>query len=108
MAEDALRPWKGRVSVVVRLRFHPLNTYVGLPKLEITVDGPNADAALVGVLKEPQYAITSAPGEQAALIGAVAEGVFDAALIGQTNRIMTLTLDGKVLITARLDFRAVE
>jgi hypothetical protein len=108
MAEDAVRSWKGRVSVVVRLRFHPLNTYVGLPKVEITVDGPNADAALVGVLKEPQYAITSAPGEQAALIGAVAEGVFDAALIGQTDRIMTLRLDGKVLSTARLDFRAVE
>jgi hypothetical protein len=108
LAEDGVKPWKGRVSVLTRLRFHPLNTYVGVPNIEIAVDGANAEAALIGVLKEPQYALTSAPGEQAALVGATAEGVFDAALIGQTERTVTMKLDGKVLVTARLDFRAVE
>jgi hypothetical protein len=108
MAGDAVQPWKGRVSLVTRLRFHPLNTYVSVPNIEITVDGLNADAALIGVLKEPQYSMTSAPGEQAALVGAVAEGVFDAALIGQTERTVIVRLDGKQLITARLDFRAIE
>jgi hypothetical protein len=60
------------------------------------------------VLKEPQFALISTPGEQAALVGATAEGVFDAALIGQTQRTVTLKMDGKVLITALLDFRAIE
>lgn len=108
IAGDAVKPWTNRVSVVARLRFHPLNTYVTVPNIEIVLDGPNANAAFVGVLKEPQYALTSKPGEQAAIIGAVAEGVFEAALIGQTQRTVTVRLDGKELVTTRLDFRAIE
>lgn len=108
MAGDAIQPWKGRVSLVARLRFHPMNTYVSLPSIEITVDGPNADAALIGVLKEPQYAFSSAPGDQAAIVGAVAEGVFDAALIGQTERTVTVRMDGKELARVKLDFADIE
>jgi hypothetical protein len=108
-AGDAVHAWRGRVSIVARLRFHPMNTYAALPNIEITVDGPNADAALIGVLKDPVLALGSgAPGEQVPIIGAVAEAVFDAALIGQTERTATLTLDGKVLLRTALDFARVE
>ena len=108
IAGDAVKAWKGRVSVVARLRFHPMNTYVALPTIEMALDGPNAEEALVGVLKDPQYAFVGKPGEQAAITGAVAEGVFDAALVGQTERTVTVKLDGKTLLAARLDFRTVE
>jgi hypothetical protein len=107
-AAEAVKPWNNRVSVLARLRFHPLNTYVTVPNVEVILDGPNAEAAFIGVLKEPQYALTVSPGEQAALVGATVEGVFDAALIGRTERTVVLRLDGKPLVNTRLDFRAVE
>jgi hypothetical protein len=106
---DAASTWKNRVSVKARLRFHPQNVYADLPKLEVSVDGPNADLALIGVLKEPvmSFGPPDSPGSSS-LIGAVAEGVFDAKLIGQTRRTVTIRMDGKVLITRTLDFSAVE
>jgi hypothetical protein len=108
LAAEALKPWKDRVSIVARLRFHPLNTYVTVPDVEVLLDGPNAEAAFVGVLKEPQYAMTVSPGEQAALVGATIEGVFEASRIGQTERTVVLRLDGKPLAVVGLDFAEVE
>lgn len=105
MVQEAAATWKDRVSVVARLRFHPLHAYVNVPPIEITVDGPNANAALIGVVKEP--VMSGFPGE-GAMVGAVAEGVFYAKLIGQTRRNVTVRLDGKTRVTRLLDFAAVE
>jgi hypothetical protein len=108
-AADAVQAWNGRVSVVARLRFHPMNTYVTLPAIEMTVDGANADEAFIGVVKEPLFARASgARGEQVPIIGAVAEAVFDSALIGQTERIITLTLDGKELLRRQVNFASID
>ena len=109
MAQQASEPWKERVSVTARLRFHPQNAYVDIPRIEIGLDGPRGDAALVGVLKQPLLAMASgAPGEHVPILGAVAEGVFDAAIIGQTQRTATIKLDGKEVAKVKLDFAAVE
>jgi hypothetical protein len=108
LAAQAVQPWNNRVAVLARIRFHPLNTYVTLPGIEVSLDGPNADAALIGVRKEPIYGFVSSPDEQASLLGAIAEGVFDAALIGQSERNAIVRLDGKELVVVRLDFSAVE
>lgn len=109
VAQDAIQPWKGRVSVVARLRFHPQNSYVNMPTIEITLDGPGADGALIGVVKEPILAFASGvPGDHVPILGAIAEGVFDAAIVGQTQRTATVRLDGKVVGEVRLDFAAVE
>ena len=104
---DAASMWKNRVSVKARLRFHPHNAYVDIPKLDVSVDGPNADLALIGVLKEPVFSF-SEPNQPTSIIGAMAEGVFDATVIGQTRRTVTVRMDGKVLITRVLDFAVVE
>lgn len=108
IATEALKPWANRVAVFARLRFHPLNTYVTVPNIEIVLDGPGAGEAFIGILKEPEYALIARPGEQAALVGATAEAVFDAALIGQSERMAVVRLDGKEVATARLNFRGVE
>jgi hypothetical protein len=110
LAAIALEPWRNRVSVLARLRFHPHNAYVDVPRVEVSVDGPNADLALIGVLKEPIFSMADPanPGSGVGILGAVAEGVFDAKLIGQTRRTVTVRMDGKVLITRQLDFGAVE
>ncbi|HYU80955.1 MAG TPA: hypothetical protein VEK56_18345 [Vicinamibacterales bacterium] len=111
LAQDGVSPWKGRVSVVARLRFHPQNTYIGLPSVDVTLDGPRADAARIGVLKDPVLSLgTTAPeaGNRQPILGAIVEGVFDAAMIGQTARNLTITIDGRETTVIRLDFAAVE
>jgi len=32
---EALKPWRGLLEVVVELQFHPMNTYVGVPPVEV-------------------------------------------------------------------------
>jgi hypothetical protein len=104
---DAVSSWKGRVGVLARLRFHPQNAYIHLPKIEVTLDGPDAATALIGVRKESILGF-SGPGFSTPIMGAIAEGLFDAAIIGQSQRNVTLRLDGKELAVRRLDFAAVE
>ena len=109
LATEAVAPWKNRVSVVAHMRFHPLNTYVDVPQIEVALDGPRAAQALIGVLKEPVLSLGSGvPGERLPVLGARADGVFDATLIGQTQRTSTVRVDGKEVASARLDFARVE
>jgi hypothetical protein len=110
LAAIALDPWHDRVAVAVRLRFHPHNAYVDVPDITMTLDGPNAERAFVGILKEPVLAMSDPrnPAGGVPVLGAVAEAVFEATLIGQTRRHVNVAMDGKVLITRQLDFAAVE
>ena len=109
IAQDALQPWTRHVSVIARLRFHPQNAYVGLPLLDLSLDGPSADAALVRISKEPLLAMsTGTPGERVPILGAVVEGVFNALIVGQTQRAATIMVDGKEVAKVKLDFAAVE
>jgi hypothetical protein len=106
---NALEPWRDRVSVIARVRFHPLNTYVALPRIDMSIDGAQGDQARVGVLKEPIVPIgLTPPGEHVPLLGAVVEGVFVASLIGQTDRVVSIGVDGKEVARVRLGFAAVE
>jgi hypothetical protein len=109
MAQDALQPWTRHVSVLARLRFHPQNAYVGLPLLDISLDGASADAALVRISKEPLLAMsTGTPGEHVPILGAIVEGVYNAVIVGQTQRTATLKVDGKEVAKVKVDFAAVE
>ena len=109
IVQDAVQPWTRQVSVIARLRFHPQNAYVNIPPIEISLDGPGGDVAFIRVLKAPLLAMASGtPGEHIPILGAVAEGVFDAAIVGQTQRTATIRLDGKEVAKVKLDFAAVE
>ena len=109
LTQDAIQPWTQRVSVIARLRFHPQNTYVGIPPIQISLDGPSGDVALIRVQTSPLLSMPSGtPGEHIPILGAVAEGVFDALTVGQPQRTATVTLDGKEVAKVKVDFAAVE
>jgi len=104
-AEDALAPWRGRLTLVTRLRFHPLNTYVTAPLFEIAV-GPPAIVAL-DVRRTILYAAQAEHprrGTSIPLAGAIVEADFDAATIGQTSRVVRVVLDDKDVIRTPIDF----
>jgi hypothetical protein len=76
LAQQAVAPWRHRVGLVARLRFHPQNTYVMVP--DIDVELPARPRARIGVLKEPILGFASPnPADRVPVLGAIAEGVFD-------------------------------
>ena len=80
LAQQAIAPWKTRVSIVARLRFHPQNNYVLVPDVDIAL--PQRERARIGVLKDPILAMPNPqPGDRLAVLGAVVEGVFDASVL---------------------------
>lgn len=107
LATQAVGPWKRRLSIVVRLRFHPQNNYVDVPAVDVSLDG-NAEA-LIGVLKEPVLALPSkTPGDRLTVLGAVVEGVFDAAAVGQGMREFAIRMDGRELTRVRFELSALD
>ena len=109
MAAEALSPWRNRVAIRAQLRFHPQNTYVDLPAIVFTLDGPSGEKSFIGLRKDPINALaTGEPGERIPIMGAFAEAVYDASLIGQTRRIVSIRIDGKDVAKTNLDFGAVE
>jgi hypothetical protein len=108
-AADALQVFRRRVSIIARVRFHPLNNYVSVPAVAIAMAGN--DRALVGVKLDPIYAF--APSEPATpqfvpLAGAVVEGSFEAEAIGQAIREFVVSMDGRELARVSFDFAAIE
>jgi hypothetical protein len=107
-AQDAVRPWRGHLSIVTRLRFHPQNTFVSIPPYEIAVGGP--DVAALNVTRTPTNGFFSnAPGDKfAPLTGATIEAVFDPASIGQTARRVSVRLGDQDVARVTIDFARLE
>jgi hypothetical protein len=106
-AQQALAPWRRRLSLLLRLRFHPQNTYVGVPHVEVLLHG--GEQALIGVLKEPILAMpSSAPGERMTILGAVVEGVFDVGALGGDAAEFIVRVDGAEVARIKVDLTSVE
>ncbi len=107
LATQAVGPWKRRVSVVARLRFHPQNNYVTVPGVDISLDG-NA-SALIGVLREPVLSLPSSdPGDRLPVLGAVVEGVFDAEAVGPGVREFAIRVDHREIARVRFDLDEID
>jgi len=107
-AREKLRPWRQRVSLVARLRFHPQNTLIGIPPYGIAIGGP--DLAPLDVVRTPITALLSGrPGDfNAPLMGATIEAVFNAVAVGQTVRPVSVSLAARVVASVAIDFGRLE
>lgn len=107
-AQDALRPWRGRLSIVARLRFHPQNVLVSIPPYEIQAGGPAV--TVLNVTRTPINGLlaTAPAGTFAPMTGAIIEAVFDAASIGQTVRPVSVRLAEQELARMMIDFAKLE
>lgn len=106
----AIQPWRGRLSVVATLRFHPQNTFGDIPPYEIVVGGAGGPLRPLDVIRTSITApLSGRPGDFfTALIGAALESVFDAAAVGQIVRPVTVVLEGKTVAGAAIDFARLE
>jgi hypothetical protein len=107
-AADLLKPWRGKLTIIVRVRFHPHNVFVTMPAYEAVVASPaGVEVRLGDVRRTPIWAMAEPNqkrGTSTALIGAVVESDFDAAAVGQTTRVVSVMLEGQVLARATIDF----
>jgi hypothetical protein len=103
-AQERLAPWRDRLTLAARLRFHPQNTLIGLPPYELAIGAP--ELTPLELTRTPINALLSGRrnDHHAPLIGATLDAVFDAALVGQTTRPVVLSLDGQPIATVTIDF----
>ena len=105
--KDMVRPWKGRVSVRTRLRFHPQNTYGDIPPIETLVGDP--PIAALDVIRTPITTPASGPKPGAqALLGAIIEAVFDAASLGQSSEPIRILINGQEIKRLTVDCSRLE
>jgi hypothetical protein len=108
-AQEALRPSRGRLSVVAHFQFGPLNTYTAVPAVVVLVTGrPEIDAIEGHVTPIWSFPFETRNGSSTYLVGATLQLDFDAASVGQTERPVSVFLDGRELTRATIDFGKLE
>src|SRR5205809_268880 len=103
-AEPALRPWHGKVTIVARLRFHPLNVFLASPPYVIVIGDPLV--AALDTRRTSLYALANSqkPAAPTPVTGAVVETDFDAQAVGQGARTIRVVLEGKEVTRTVVDF----
>ena len=95
-AEEALKPWRGVVSILARVRFDPANPLVGGEAYTVAI----ADVAAKDVQRTTRWSL----GEPAAIVGWDIEGRFAATGIGPTSRDVRVLRKGVEQARVRVDF----
>ncbi len=97
--EDALRPWRGKLTVILYLAFDISRYITGLPEIRLAFDGPTillpADVKSYGLYS---------PERKPILIGARLEAEFDSGPIGQETRRLSIYHSGKEIAKVPVDF----
>jgi hypothetical protein len=101
--EDALKPFQGRLTVIIHLTFDISRYITGLPEVRLAFDGPTillpADVKSTGI-----YSTGSNPKKDQMLIGARIEADFDARPVGQELRTLSIYRSGKEIARVPMDF----
>ena len=99
-AEEALKPYRGQLSIVAHVQFGLLT--IGAPNVIIAVTGgPSPTPQAVDAKMKGIYVGDS-------LVGGDFEAIFRADSIGQTTRVVTVTSNGAQLQRVTVDFGALE
>jgi len=101
--EDALRPWRGRLTIVVSLVFDPGKYITGVPAVDMVLEGPT----LIAPLETTRDGIYSG-GARPVLVGCRIESRFDADAVGQEVRPVFIHRNGSPLARPPIDFSKLE
>lgn len=103
-ALDALRPWRGRLSMRVRLHFPPTTAYAIAPPVLVRLDGPLGEVPRLDLTSETLFALASGPpGTPLPVVGATAEAVFDAGVAERQAREVAVVVDGQEIVRVPFD-----
>ncbi len=85
-AEEALRPWTGKLTIRARIRFHPLKSYARVPIVSLLVADGTGQVLPTDIRTDPQYGLQGPAATTAPLVGVVVDAIFDASAIGRRRR----------------------
>lgn len=103
-AEEALRPWRDRLSIVAHLRFDQTKVIPGVPALEVTLERPTP----VSPISLNSSGIYDRNGDQTWLVGGRVEAVFDIQAVGQMMQPVVVSWNGKEIARAAIGFDTME
>jgi hypothetical protein len=102
-AAAALAPYRGRLTLEARVRFHPRQGYTSLPSLEVHLDGTATAQAPLDVHVEPVHAAGPAPADgPLPIVGAVVAATFVAPAVRGVHTLVIL-VDHVYLLLATID-----
>jgi hypothetical protein len=101
--EDALQPFRGRLSIIVTLVFDPTRYITGAPPVDMVLEGPT----LVAPLETARNGVYGS-GDRPVLVGATVESTFDAESVGQSVRPVFIHRDGALIARPSIDFSKIE
>jgi hypothetical protein len=107
-AQEKVKPWRGRLTLSARLRFHPQNTLIGMPPYEISIADPDLEPLEVTRTPINGFASGKRRDQSAPMLGAIVEVAFEAASIGQTARPVRVSLRGEAVAGTTIDFARLE
>jgi hypothetical protein len=103
--DEAIRPYRGRVTITARLALRSTLPYIGR--------APLADVALGGLepidlRREDVYAYCAGDFSNCPIVGGVLHATYDAAEIGQSARSIQVIWNGRELGRVDMDFARIE
>ena len=111
-AQEAVQSWRGLVTIVAQLRFHPQNVLVSVPPYSVAVSRSAEGGDLVpsGVRTAPTWSLPfrTPQGEATALLGAVVEADFRALDLPEAARVVRVMLDEKPVVSLPVDFSRID
>jgi hypothetical protein len=99
------------LTLRAQVRFNPLNVFVVLPDYALAVGSPAGALQPVDTQVVPQYSApfkTRQGKTQTSLVGATLDATVPSEAIGQVARPVAVTLDGKEVARAAVDFSRLE
>jgi len=102
-AENAIAPWRNRLTVRTRIRFHPQNAYPRPPEFYLYVGDLPTRLSPLKTEMVPQYAGGSRAGS-GTLVRGVVEGIFDATAVAQRRLPITLLGPDALAVRNTIDF----
>jgi hypothetical protein len=104
-AEDALRPWRDRVSIVAHVEFDQAKVIPDVPALDMSLQGSRRLLPM-SVSSDRIYSNLDRGG--GSLIGASIEAAFDARSIDQGPEAIAIFFDGRDCAHTVVDFSSIE
>ena len=106
--EEAIKPTRGLVTIRASIRFNPLNTFIESPPYTLALSRKSSETLEpIGTNLMPTFSVPfkNRDGKLlSSLIGATLESTLDADIVGQTSRLVAVTLDGKDAGHVQVDF----
>jgi hypothetical protein len=101
--EEALRPWRGLLTIVVSMVFDPARYITGVPDIDVVLEGPTLIAPLE-TIRTGLYG----SGNRPVLVGCRIESTFDAEATGQEVRPVFIHRAGNLIARPPIDFSKLE